>query len=484
MEEEKKGITAKKSENFSEWYTQVLIKSEFIDYSDVSGAIIFRPDAYAVWERIVGAVDSEFKKAGIDNVYFPLFIPEHFLAKEQEHLEGFVPEVAWVTETGSSKLSERLAVRPTSETIIYPSFSKWIRSWRDLPIRYNLWNNVVRWEFKNPTPFIRSREFLWNEGHSAYATEKEARAERDIILGIYQKALKEYLALPGIVGKKTDKEKFAGAVESYSIEHIMPDGWAIQGPDWHFDGQNFAKAFGISYLDRNGKKEFVWQNTYAISTREIGVMIATHGDDKGLIIPPRIARIQIVIVPIFKSDNAEKVLEYARKVESILKESFRVKLDDREGYTPGYKFNDWELKGVPIRLEIGPKEVDGKEVVIARRDTGAKTATSISDITQKIDLVLNEIHNKLYENALNFMRAHMHKASSYSEMKKLLKAQKPGIVQAPWCGSRECEDKIKEETSAKITNLPFEENGSMQKGMKCIYCDKPAKYIANFARSY
>ncbi|MEM0094923.1 MAG: proline--tRNA ligase [Candidatus Micrarchaeaceae archaeon] len=484
MEEEKKGITAKKSENFSEWYTQVLIKSEFIDYSDVSGAIIFRPDAYAVWERIVGAVDSEFKKAGIDNVYFPLFIPEHFLKKEQEHLEGFVPEVAWVTETGNSKLSERLAVRPTSETIIYPSFSKWIRSWRDLPVRYNLWNNVVRWEFKNPMPLIRNREFLWNEGHSAYATEKEALAEREVILGIYQKVLKEYLALPGIAGKKTDKEKFAGAVASYSIEHIMPDGWAIQGPDWHFDGQNFARAFNISYLDKSGKKEFVWQNTYAITTREIGIMVATHGDDKGLVIPPRVARIQVVIVPIFKSGNAGPVMEFARKVEAMLKESFRIKLDDREGYTPGYKFNDWELKGVPVRIEIGPKEVKDNEVVIVRRDTGAKTSTGIADIIQKVDIVLNDIQDKLYERAIKFMREHIHKTGDYSEMKRLLKAQKPGIIQAPWCGSRECEDKIKEETSAKITNMPFEENASAPKGMKCVYCGKPAKHIANFARSY
>ncbi|MEM3237270.1 MAG: proline--tRNA ligase, partial [Candidatus Micrarchaeaceae archaeon] len=416
--------------------------------------------------------------------YFPLFIPEHFLKKEQEHLEGFVPEVAWVTETGNSKLSERLAVRPTSETIIYPSFSKWIRSWRDLPVRYNLWNNVVRWEFKNPMPLIRNREFLWNEGHSAYATEKEALAEREVILGIYQKVLKEYLALPGIAGKKTDKEKFAGAVASYSIEHIMPDGWAIQGPDWHFDGQNFARAFNISYLDKSGKKEFVWQNTYAITTREIGIMVATHGDDKGLVIPPRVARIQVVIVPIFKSGNAGPVMEFARKVEAMLKESFRIKLDDREGYTPGYKFNDWELKGVPVRIEIGPKEVKDNEVVIARRDTGAKTSTGIADIIQKVDIVLNDIQDKLYERASKFMREHIHKTGDYSEMKRLLKAQKPGIIQAPWCGSRECEDKIKEETSAKITNMPFEENASAPKGMKCVYCGKPAKHIANFARSY
>ncbi|MEM3296767.1 MAG: proline--tRNA ligase, partial [Candidatus Micrarchaeaceae archaeon] len=416
--------------------------------------------------------------------YFPLFIPEHFLKKEQEHLEGFVPEVAWVTETGNSKLSERLAVRPTSETIIYPSFSKWIRSWRDLPVRYNLWNNVVRWEFKNPMPLIRNREFLWNEGHSAYATEKEALAEREVILGIYQKVLKEYLALPGIAGKKTDKEKFAGAVASYSIEHIMPDGWAIQGPDWHFDGQNFARAFNISYLDKSGKKEFVWQNTYAITTREIGIMVATHGDDKGLVIPPKVARIQVVIVPIFKSGNAGPVMEFARKVEAMLKESFRIKLDDREGYTPGYKFNDWELKGVPVRIEIGPKEVKDNEVVIVRRDTGAKTSTGIADIIQKVDIVLNDIQDKLYERAIKFMREHIHKTGDYSEMKRLLKAQKPGIIQAPWCGSRECEDKIKEETSAKITNMPFEENASAPKGMKCVYCGKPAKHIANFARSY
>jgi Prolyl-tRNA synthetase len=293
-----KEITAKKSENFDEWYTQVILRSELMDYSPVSGCMVFRPLSYAIWEIIQRATDELFKKEGIQNVYFPLLIPERLLRKEQEHVEGFAPEVAWVTEAGNTKLEERLAIRPTSETIMYESFSKWIRSYRDLPLKLNQWNSVIRWEFKHPTPFLRSREFLWNEGHTVYATKEEAEAERDIILGIYSKITREYLALPGIIGKKTDKEKFAGAIATYSIEHLLPDGKAIQGPDFHLDGQNFSRAFEITFLNKEGKREYAWQNTWAITTREIGVMVATHSDDRGLVLPPKVAPIQVVIIPI------------------------------------------------------------------------------------------------------------------------------------------------------------------------------------------
>ncbi len=477
---DQKGLTVKKAENFSEWYTQVLIKSDFIDYSDVSGCIVLLPAAYGAWQIITQAVDAKFKKDGIEDVYFPLFIPEKLLLKEKEHFEGFVPEVAWVTEAGSSKLEEKLAIRPTSETIMYRNFSNRIRSWRDLPLRFNQWNNVVRWEFKHPTPFIRSREFLWNEGHTAYASEKEARAESDVILKIYQDVLKDYLALPGIVGVKSRKETFPGAIASYSIEHVMPDGWAIQGPDFHLDGQNFAKAFEIKFLDKEEKQQYAWQNTYAITTREIGVMIATHGDDKGLVIPPKLAYVQVAIVPIFRKEGMEQVKDYAQSVYEQLRHNYRTKLDDRESYSPGFKFNEWELKGVPIRIEIGPKEVEKKKVVIVRRDTSEKREIDAASVSAEIKETMEHIHENLYKKAEAALHASTHNADNYEELKKVI-AEKKGIASAPWCGDQACEDKVKTETGAKITNIPLEQKG---KAGKCIVCGKPAKERANFAKSY
>ncbi|MGI0141970.1 MAG: proline--tRNA ligase [Candidatus Micrarchaeales archaeon] len=480
-EVDEKGITVKKAENFSEWYVQVLTKSEFIDYTDVSGALAYRPAAYAAWQMITDAVDKEFKRIGIQNVYFPLFIPEKYLEKEKEMLKGFTPEVAWVTHAGDTKLSERLAVRPTSETIMYASYSKWIRSWRDLPLRYNQWNNVVRWEFKDPTPLIRGREFLWNEGHTVFATEKEASAERDVILSIYETVLKEYLALPGIVGQKTAKEKFPGAIASYSIEQLMPDMLVVQGPDFHADGQTFSKAFDIKFLDKEGKTSYAWQNTYAITTRELGVMAATHSDDKGLVLPPKVAHIQVAIVPIYRDENREDVLKFARKVAGLLGDEFRIKIDDREGYTPGFKFADWELRGIPLRVEIGPKDMEKKQVVLVRRDTGAKSETDLGNIATKVNVILKDIHNNLYKKAEEFMVANIHtNVKSYSEFKKVMK-EKGGIIHAPWCEDQSCEDKIKEETGAKITNMPFK---SCPLEPKCIYCNKKAKKMANFAKSY
>jgi prolyl-tRNA synthetase len=474
------GITVKKSENFMEWYLQVLVKSEFMDYTDVSGCIVFRPAAYGAWQTIVNATDAEFKRAGIDDVYFPMLIPEKFLKKEAAHLKGFVPEVAWVTHAGDTKFSERLAVRPTSETIMYASYAKWVRSWRDLPIQHNQWNNVLRWEFKHPTPFIRSREFLWNEGHSVFATEEEALEERDVILGIYQRILKDYLALPGIVGIKSDKEKFAGAVATYSVEHVMPDGWAIQGPDWHHDGQNFSKAFDIKFLDKEGNTQYAWQNTYAISTRELGLMVATHSDDKGLVLPPKLAYIQAVIVPIYKKENADAVNKYVKGIFKELSNDFRVRIDDRDGYSPGYKFNDWELRGIPVRIEVGPKEVESGKLVLARRDTGEKSECKSGEIKARLGELLEQIHKSMYAKADAFLKANVHTVASYDEFKKTLN-EKKGIIHAPWCGSVECEDKIKEETGAKITNMPLEQ-GSV--GDRCVYCGKKPKCMANFARSY
>jgi len=478
-EVKQEGITVRKSENFDEWYTQVILKSELADYSPVSGCIVFRPSGYAIWEAIQRETDKEFKKIGIQNTYFPIFIPERLLKKEQEHVKGFSPEVAWVTHAGDSKLEERLAIRPTSETLMYEVISRWVRSWRDLPLRLNQWNNVVRWEFRHPTPLLRSREFLWNEGHTVFATEGEAMAERDEILRIYKTITEEYLALPGLVGKKTDAEKFAGATASYSIEHLMPDGKAIQGPDFHSDGQNFAKAFEITFVDRNGEKQFAWQNTWAISTREIGVMLAIHSDDKGLIVPPRVALIQVVIVPIFDDESRERVLKQAERLRARLEETTSVKLDDRDHLTPGRKFNEWELKGVPLRVEIGPRDLVKRQVVLARRDNGKKRQVKMAFAAREVARELKEIQEDLYQRALSHLKEHTYAVETYDQLKSSLK--NGGIVRAPWCLSPDCEAKVKEETGAKIISLPMD-----QKEMKshCVYCGKEAAVIANFAKSY
>lgn len=476
---EELGLSVKKAENFDKWYIEIILKSGLADYSAVSGCIILRPDAYFIWEQIQKFTDDNFKKVGIQNVYFPLFIPEKFLNKEKEHVEGFSPEVAWVTQTGNSKLDERLAIRPTSETIIYPSFSKWIRSWRDLPMRYNLWNNVVRWEFKHAIPFLRTREFLWNEGHTIFATQKEALEEEHEILGIYKKTTEDLMALPGIMGRKTDKEKFAGAVFSSSIEHLLPDGRAIQGPDFHHDGQNFAKAFDITFLDNDKKKQYAWQNTWAISTREIGVMIAIHSDDKGLVLPPKVAPIQVVIVPIYDSKTREEILKEANNLEKKLKTEFRTKLDDREEFSPGFKYNEWELKGVPIRVEIGPKDIKNKQVVLVRRDTNKKEIAKINNIVEKLKELINDVQKSIFNKALDFLKNNTYKVKTYDEFKKVLK--KGGIIQSCWCGERKCEDKVKNDTGTKIINMPFEQEKVF---CDCIICGKKAKFIANFAKSY
>lgn len=473
------GMTAKKAENFDDWYTQVILKGEIADYSPVSGCLAYRPSGYAIWENIQRATDVEFKAAGIQNTYFPLFIPERLLKKEQEHVEGFSPEVAWVTEAGNSKLEERLAIRPTSETVMYEVVKKWIRSWRDLPLRLNQWNSVVRWEFRHPTPFLRSREFLWNEGHTIFATKAEADAERDQILGIYKKITEEYLALPGYMGRKTDSEKFAGALASYSIEHLLPDGKAIQGPDFHSDGQKFSKAFDITFIDDKGATQHAWQNTFAISTREIGVMLAVHSDDKGAVVPPWISQIQVVIVPIMTDENREKVLAEASKLYEGLRVRFRTKLDDREHLTPGRKFNEWELKGVPLRVEIGPRDITAGQAVLVRRDTGAKKAAKLEGLEEEVAKELAEIHHGLLERAKALLKKNTYSASTYDDLKKML--AKGGVVRAPWCESAECEAKLKEETGGKIINIPMEQR---KRAAKCVLCGKPAAVVVNFAKSY
>jgi prolyl-tRNA synthetase len=471
------GITVKKEENFSEWYTQVILKSELADYTAVSGTIAYRPRSYAIWETIQGVVDKKLKKMGIQNVYFPMLIPEDYLKKEAEHVEGFAPEVAWVTHAGNSKLDERLAIRPTSETIMYPSYAKWIRSWKDLPMRYNQWNNVVRWEFKHPVPFLRGREFLWNEGHTVFATEKEAEKEMKDIIKLWDSFCSDYLALPSLVGQKSEKEKFAGAEYSWSAEFILPNGKAAQGPDAHFDGQNFARAFDISYLDKNEKKQLPYQNTWAISTRMIGVMVAIHGDDKGLVLPPKIAPEKIVIVPIIFTKEKEKVLKKAREIFGKLKKYGAV-FDDREDYSPGWKFNEWELKGTPIRLEIGPKDIAKNQVVLVRRDTSEKKIVKIASLGKEVPKLLDEIQSSLFEKAKKSLDNFIVQISNVSDLKKAVSSGKIGKVN--WCGARECEENVKDKTGSKSLNSEFKEKG---KG-KCFACSSKAKFVTYFGKSY
>jgi prolyl-tRNA synthetase len=474
------GMTAKKAKNFDEWYTQVILKAEIADYSPVSGCMIFRPLGYSIWENIQRATDAEFKKAGISNVYFPIFIPERLLKKEAEHVKGFAPEVAWVTQAGSSNLDERLAIRPTSETLMYEVVSRWIRSWRDLPMRLNQWNNVVRWEFRHPTPFLRSREFLWNEGHTLFATKAEADAERDEIMGIYRTITEDYMALPGYFGRKSKAETFAGAEATYSIEHLLPDGKAIQGPDWHSDGQNFSKVFNIVFIDQEGDKQFAWQNTWAISTREIGVMLAVHSDDKGAVVPPMLAGIQVVLVPIVNDESKQAVLAETRKILARLSGRFRVLLDDRDQLTPGRKFNEWELKGVPLRVEFGPRDMKEKQVVLVRRDTGEKRVVKVSDLTVEAGKELDAIQRNLFLRASEALSKNTHEAATVAELQRVL-ARHGGIVKVPWCGKADCEAKMSDTTGGKILNIPMDQKASRA---KCPVCAEATTLIVNFGKSY
>jgi len=475
-----KGIVAEKDE-FSEWFTQIMLKADLADYSSVSGMMVYRPRSYAIWEKIVAETDKRFKKLGIQNAYFPLFIPEKTLNKEKEHVAGFNPEVAWVTHAGDTKLSERLAVRPTSETIMYESYSKWIRSWRDLPLKLNQWNNVVRWEFKHPVPFLRGREFLWNEGHTVYSSEKEAQAEEKDIIGIYEEICEKYLALPSLIGRKSEKEKFAGAEYTISMEFYMPSGKAIQGPDFHHDGQKFAKAYSIKFLDKEGKEEYAWQNTFAITTRMLGVLFAMHSDDKGLVLPPAIAPEQVVIVPILFEDSREKVLDKAREIKKSLK-AWDARLDDREEYKPGFKFNEWELKGVPIRIEIGPKDLEKKTVVLVRRDTGEKELVKINEVGKRVEKVLQEIQNNLYKKAKELLESSIIKCGDLDEVKVAIKKKK--IAFCPLSGDREDEEMLKFETDgAKVLNIPYEQPKDLDKA-KDVVSGKKAKYFAYVGKSY
>ncbi len=478
---EQLGVTVKKSENFAEWYQQVVLKAEFADYSPVKGCIVYRPWSYAIWEQIQAWLDAKLKEHGVKNAYFPLFIPESLLKKEAEHFSGFTPEVAWVTEAGSSKLEERLAIRPTSETIMYATFAKWIKSYKQLPLRINQWCSVVRWETKATKPFIRGREFLWHEAHTVHESKEEAEQEVFWAINIYKRLAEELLAIPVIAGYKTESEKFAGADFTTTIEGLMPDGRALQMGTAHLLGQNFSKAFDIKFLGRDETWHFAWQTSYGVSTRLIGALIMVHGDDKGAILPPRVAPIQVVIVPIPMKGKEKEVMERAREVEERLRKAgIRVLLDDRSDYTPGFKFNDWELRGVPLRIEIGPRDVRAEQVTVARRDTGEKIAVKLSELEEKIRDELEEMQKRLFERAKRFMEEHTVKANSFEELKKGIESGR--WVIASYCGSEECEAKIKEETGADPRVIPF--GSEPEKGSKCVVCGKEAKFVVYWARAY
>jgi len=476
------GITIKKAENLSEWYTQVILKSGLADYAPIKGCMIFREYAYAIWEKIQEIFNQKIKRTGHKNVYFPMFIPESFLKKEAEHFAGFVPEVAWVTIGGNTPLEEKLAIRPTSETIIYTAFAKWIRSWRDLPIKLNQWCNVVRWDTKGTKLFLRTREFLWQEGHTAHATKEEADKEVMEILNEYRDLIENYLAIPVLAGRKSEGEKFPGALYTATLEAIMPDGRALQMATSHNLGQNFSKVFNIKFMGKDEKEHYVWQTSWGISTRIIGAIVMVHGDDRGLIIPPKIAPVQAVIIPIpYKDVDTAAILAKARELlEKLRKAGISVILDDREEYTPGWKFNDWEIKGIPVRIEIGPKDLKQKQVTLARRDTFEKLVVKDEEVIETVQKLLDDIQRNLFNKAKKFLEEKITTVKSLDEFKDVLKS-KGGFIRACWCASRRCEEKIKEETGATVRVIPFEKEEPFS---NCIYCGGEAKRIAYFARSY
>jgi prolyl-tRNA synthetase len=468
-----------RSEDFSRWYVDVVRRAELADYSPVKGCMVIRPYGYAIWELIQQAFDREFKRTGHVNAYFPLFIPEGLLTREAEHVEGFAPQVAYVTHGGGEELEERLVVRPTSEAIFGTMYAKWIQSWRDLPILVNQWANVVRWE-KVTRPFLRTTEFLWQEGHTAHETHEEAQAETLMILDLYASLAAEILAMPVVKGLKSESEKFAGALRTYSIEALMGDGRALQAGTSHNLGQNFAKAFDITFQARDKSVQHVWGTSWGVSTRLIGGVIMTHGDDSGLVLPPAIAPYQVVIVPIGRDNWRETVLPHANQVRGQLQTAgIRVMLDERDE-RPGWKFAEWEMRGVPLRLEIGPKDIEKAQVLIARRDTREKFGVPMDGLAGRVRDLLDEVQRTLLERAVAFRHAHTTRVNDYDAFTRVLEGR-PGFVVAPWCGSAECEAQIKTDTQATIRNMPLD--GEIPQG-SCVRCDQAARSEAWFAKAY
>jgi len=475
------GITVSKSENFSEWYTQVVIKAELADYAPVKGLIVLRPDGYSIWESIKESLDKKLKETGHRNGFLPVLIPESLLAKEKEHFEGLNPEVFWVTHSGNSEIGDRLALRPTSETLAYSLFSKWIRSWRDLPLKINFWNSALRAEIKGTKPFLRTSEFLWQEGHTVHATKDEAEKEVADILELYKKTIEEELAVPVVTGKKSEKDKFVGAVYTNTLESLMPDGKALQMGTSHFLGQNFSKPFDVKYLDENNSETFAWQTSWGVSWRLIGGMIMTHGDDKGLVLPPKVAPIQVVIIPIYYSnEDKEKVMQSASNVKDELsRKNIRVHLDDREQLTPGFKFNDWEMKGIPVRIEIGPKDIAKNQVVLVRRHNQTKISPDIDGLPEKIHSDLKNIQKEMFDAAKKILDERVVRVSEYQQFKEELDNGK--MIGCSWCGKQECEDKIKEETGADLRVIPSDNKKNPE---TCIYCKNTGVTNVLFARGY
>ncbi len=481
MGKEKVGITVSKKDDFSEWYTQVVLKAKLADYAPVKGLIVLRPDGYSIWESLRSTLDKKFAKNGIRNGFLPILIPESLLGKEQKHFAGFNPEVFWVTHSGTNKIGDRLALRPTSETLAYTLYSKWIQSWRDLPLKINFWNTALRAEIKATKPFLRTSEFLWQEGHTVHATQEEAEKEVMKILDIYKNTVESELAIPVTTGKKSEKEKFVGAEYTTTMESIMPDGKALQMGTSHFLGQNFSKPFEVKFADKDNVENFAWQTSWGVSWRLIGAMIMTHGDDIGLVLPPKVAPVQVVIIPIYYSDEEkQKVLKKANEIQNIfVKKNIRVHVDDREELTPGYKFHDWELRGIPLRIEIGPKDIEKNKVVLAKRHNKVKSDLSFDEINEKIESILDDIQKQMLVAAKKILEKMTRDVSNYDEFKSEL--EKGGFLQSPWCGKEECEAKIKEETSAEIRVIPFESENSSK---KCVYCNEQSVSIPIFARGY
>ena len=477
MAKDKKLVEAITSmdEDFAQWYTDVVLKAGLISYTNVKGCMAIKPAGYAIWENIQKELDRRFKETGVENVYMPMFIPESLLQKEKDHVEGFAPEVAWVTHGGLNELQERMCVRPTSETLFCDFYKNEIQSYRDLPKVYNQWCSVVRWE-KETRPFLRSREFLWQEGHTAHATAEEAEERTIQMLNVYAKFCEDVLAIPVIKGRKTDKEKFAGAEATYTIESLMHDGKALQSGTSHNFGDGFAKAFGIQFTDKENKLQYVHQTSWGMTTRMIGAIIMVHGDNSGLVLPPKVAPTQVMIIPI--QQKKEGVLEKAAEIKEKLG-AFRVKVDDSDK-SPGWKFSEQEMRGIPIRVEIGPKDIEANQAVLVRRDTGEKIVVSLDEITDKVRELLGTIHHDMYEKARAHRDANTHVAKNWDEFKEILDT-KQGFIKGMWCGDTECETAIKDETGATTRCIPFAQENL---GDVCVHCGKPATKMVYFGRAY
>ena len=464
-------------DDFAQWYTDIVRKAELADYTPVKGFISIRPYGYAIWENIQKYADAKFKEHGVENLSMPVLIPESLLNKEKEHVEGFAPEVAWVTIGGGNDLEEKLCIRPTSETIFDTMYSKWLSSWRDLPYKYNQWCNVVRWE-KETRPFLRSREFLWQEGHTIHETAEEAKNFTQEMLDVYQDVFENLLAIPALKGQKTESEKFAGAESTYTVEALMLDGRALQGGTSHYFGQNFTKPFDVKFQNREGKQEYAYQTSWGISTRMIGAVIMVHGDNRGLKLPPRVAPIQVAIVPV--AANKPGVIEKATQIYENLNKKFRVKLDSREQYTPGYKFNYWEMKGVPVRLEIGPRDIENGECVLVRRDTLEKCTVRLDNLEEEINTLLEDIQKNMFEMANQLRERRTSSAKDMEEFVEKINSNQ-GYIKAMWCGDEACEEKIRELTGAKSRCIPYNQEKISD---TCVCCGKKADKMVVWGRQY